>query len=127
MAALRFHERVVIVTGGAGGIGLATAHRFGREGARVVIADRDDARGRQAAAALHREGGEALALACDVASEADVIRVVDTALDRFGRLDVIVNNAGRPLAPLVPAIVSLCNAQGRGWGPAPVDLPPRPA
>jgi NAD(P)-dependent dehydrogenase (short-subunit alcohol dehydrogenase family) len=91
---MQFQDKVVIVTGAGSGIGLATALRFGAEGARVVIAEFDEAKGRSAEAQLRAAGADAIALRCDVASEADVTRVVDAAFARWGRLDVIVNNAG---------------------------------
>ena len=91
---MRFQDKVVIVTGAGSGIGLATALRFGAEGARVVIAEFDEAKGKEAEAQLRSCGADAIALRCDVASEADAIRVVDAAFERWGRLDVIVNNAG---------------------------------
>jgi glucose 1-dehydrogenase len=91
---MQFKDKVVIVTGAGGGIGLATALRFAAEGARVVIAEFDEAKGKAAEAALRDAGGEAIAERCDVSIEADVERVVDGALQRYGRLDVIVNNAG---------------------------------
>jgi len=91
----RFLDRVVIVTGGAGGIGRATAQRLAAEGARVVLAD-FDADGASAAVETLRAKGapDALAVPCDVGSEADVARTVDAAFTRFGRLDAVVNNAG---------------------------------
>jgi NAD(P)-dependent dehydrogenase (short-subunit alcohol dehydrogenase family) len=91
---MRFQDKVVIVTGGAGGIGLATAQAFGREGARVVVADFDEAKAKAAEATLRGAGADALALRCDVASESEVAGVVDQVLGRFGRLDIVVNNAG---------------------------------
>lgn len=95
MTTVRFEDKVVIVTGGASGIGLATGLRFGREGARVVVADWHEARALQAAETLLREGApDALAVTCNVALETDVARAVDATLRRFERLDVIVNNAG---------------------------------
>lgn len=97
--------KVVIVTGGASGIGLATAARFAREGSRVVIADLVEDKARTAAAGL--QGGEAMGVRCDVSNEAQVEAAVQAALDRWGRLDVVVNNAGlmifRPLVEITAA------------------------
>ena len=83
-------NKVAVVTGAARGIGAALARRFGREGARgVVAADIDE----EALAALAREIG-ALAVPCDVSREADVGRVVHAAEDAFGPIDVFCSNAG---------------------------------
>jgi NAD(P)-dependent dehydrogenase (short-subunit alcohol dehydrogenase family) len=91
----RFDGKVAIVTGGAGGIGLATALRLAGEGARIVIADHDDAKVRAAAESVRAAGAQgAIASACDVGVEADVARTVDAAIAAFGRLDIVVNNAG---------------------------------
>jgi NAD(P)-dependent dehydrogenase (short-subunit alcohol dehydrogenase family) len=92
----RFRGKVALVTGAASGIGLATAQRFAAEGAHVVLADRDGDKAAEAARQLTADGGapEALAVACDVAKEADVAQAVQRTLQRFGRLDVVVNNAG---------------------------------
>ncbi|HYD79496.1 MAG TPA: SDR family NAD(P)-dependent oxidoreductase [Paucimonas sp.] len=100
---MRFQDRVAIVTGGAGGIGLATARRLAREGARIALADIDAAELDAAAARLKAEGcGDVLPSVCDVAREEQVRAVVDQACDRFGGLDIVVNNAGlmifKPLA-----------------------------
>jgi meso-butanediol dehydrogenase/(S,S)-butanediol dehydrogenase/diacetyl reductase len=102
---LRFADRVAIVTGGAGGIGLATASRLGSEGARVIVADLDEKAGIEAAGKVRAGGApDALAVACDVAREDQVEAAVAAAFDRFGRLDGIVNNAGlmlfRPIVEL---------------------------
>lgn len=87
----RFTDRVAVVTGGASGIGLATARRLVAEGGRVVVADLDA----DALAAVADELGEAVVtVACDVAVEDDVERLVATAGERFGRLDVAFANAG---------------------------------
>jgi NAD(P)-dependent dehydrogenase (short-subunit alcohol dehydrogenase family) len=87
---MRFRERVVLITGGSRGIGRAAAEAFRREGARVALTARDPARGRQTAADLQ----DALVVPADVRSHADCDRVVTATLERFGRLDVLVNNAG---------------------------------
>jgi len=94
-AARRFEDKVVVVTGAASGIGLAAATRFGREGARVVIADRDAAHAAAAVDAVKGAGApDAWACACDVSDEGQVTACVAGAVERFGGVDVIVNNAG---------------------------------
>ena len=92
---MRFSGKVVVVTGGASGIGLATARRFASEQAKVIIADRDIAKAEAAAQQLRAEGAaNVLASTCDVSMEAQVQATVDVAVKQFGRLDVVVNNAG---------------------------------
>src|SRR4026207_1015260 len=92
---MRFRDKVAIVTGAASGIGLATARRLGSEGARVVIADlKGDAAERSAASLREAGAPDALGVACDVSSDVQVAGTVKAAMDRFARLDVVVNNAG---------------------------------
>lgn len=85
--------QVSVITGGGQGIGLAIAHRLVAEGARVVLGDIDLSGAEEAAVAL---GGDTVAIArrCDVVSADDVGGLVQSAVDHFGRLDVMVNNAG---------------------------------
>jgi NAD(P)-dependent dehydrogenase (short-subunit alcohol dehydrogenase family) len=91
----RFADRVVIVTGGASGIGLATVLRVASEGARVVVADLDEGHAGAAADRVKNAGGpDALAVKCDVADEVSVRGCVAKALSTFNRIDAIVNNAG---------------------------------
>lgn len=94
MTAQRLLGKTCIVTGGASGIGEASVRRFVREGAEVLIADRN----LQAADALARDlGGAVTAIGCDVRRESEVKAVADSAMQRWGRIDVLVNNAGSEL------------------------------
>jgi NAD(P)-dependent dehydrogenase (short-subunit alcohol dehydrogenase family) len=91
---MRFADQVVIVTGGAQGIGRACVEAFADEGAAVVIADIAVEAGRQAADAINERGGRARFIATDVGDAAQAQGVIDQTLDAFGRLDVLINNAG---------------------------------
>lgn len=88
------NDRVVMVTGGAQGIGMAISTAFARAGAWVAIADIDPEAGAELAATLVADGCQAVSVPTDVAEEQQVSRLVKTVLDRWGRLDVLVNNAG---------------------------------
>ena len=90
----RFAERVVVVTGGSSGIGLALARRVASEGARVVLGARGRDAGEAAAREIGAAGGHAAFVAADVTDEAQAAGLVDAALERFGRLDGAFNNAG---------------------------------
>jgi NAD(P)-dependent dehydrogenase (short-subunit alcohol dehydrogenase family) len=91
---MRLAGKVALISGGARGMGAAAARLFAREGARVVIGDVLDAEGKRTEAEITRAGREAAFVHLDVTSEADWERAVATAVGRFGRLDVLVNNAG---------------------------------
>ena len=85
---------VVLITGALTGVGRATALAFAREGARLVISGRRDDAGRTLSAQLRELGAEAEYVHADVQLEADVSRLIDRVIERFGHLDIAVNNAG---------------------------------
>ncbi|MDX3907184.1 MAG: glucose 1-dehydrogenase [Pigmentiphaga sp.] len=89
----RLENRVAIVTGGGHGIGKAYARRLAGEGARVVIAELDEAAAHAVARELAEAGHQALAVATDVSDPASCQRMAAAAMERFGRIDVLVNNA----------------------------------
>jgi glucose 1-dehydrogenase len=88
---VKLHDKVALVTGAANGIGLACAQAFVREGARVMLADVNEAAARAAAEGI---GAAAAFIACDVSKKSDVDSAVAATVEKFGRLDILVANAG---------------------------------
>src|SRR5207253_8570626 len=93
-SAMRLAGKVALISGGARGMGAAEARLFAREGARVVIGDILEAEGRAVEADIKTKGGEGVFVRLDVTREADWQAAVGQAVSRFGKLDVLVNNAG---------------------------------
>lgn len=91
---MEFEGRVIVVTGGASGIGRACVSAFAAEGGRVVLADWDVAQGEQVTAEVRAAGGDALFVATDVTRGEDAERLAQTTVAHYGGIDVLVNNAG---------------------------------
>ena len=89
----RLNDKVAIVTGGGGGIGGATARALAREGASVVVVDIDLAAAERVASGIEEVGDHAMAFQADLSDEAQVIATIDATVSRYGRLDVLHNNA----------------------------------
>ncbi len=90
---MRLKDKVVIVTGGGVGIGRAYSFGLAKEGARIVVADIQEEEARKVASDIQREGGEAVAVPVDVVSVEKTRSMAEAALQRYGRIDVLVNNA----------------------------------
>lgn len=91
---MSFTDQVVVVTGAAQGIGRSVAEAYAVAGAKVVLADYQEAEGAAAAASIRNEGGEAIFVQCDVRIERDITNLFRTTVEEFNQIDVLVNNAG---------------------------------
>src|SRR5438093_2935921 len=92
-ANMKLKDKVTLITGAGAGIGRAIALRFAREGARVVVAEIDSHKGQSTVEAIQRSEGTAIFIRTDVSDESDVKAMAASAANRFGRIDVLVNNA----------------------------------
>src|SRR2546429_3047585 len=116
---MRLKEKVALVTGGAHGMGAAEAKLFAKEGARVVVADVRDGDGKAVIDQITSAGGQARFVHLDVTRETEWQQAVAFAVSTFGKLDVLVNNAGisggldaRPISTTAPAKLQGSNAKG---------------
>jgi 3-oxoacyl-[acyl-carrier protein] reductase len=91
---MRLKDKVAVITGGANGIGRETAFTFVREGARVVVADFDEATGKEVVVQLTGEGGRVVFQQVDVSNQESVKQMINGAIEAFGRIDILINNAG---------------------------------
>jgi NAD(P)-dependent dehydrogenase (short-subunit alcohol dehydrogenase family) len=91
---MRLENKVALITGGASGMGASMARIFAREGAKVVVADMLEAEGREVAAEITRNNGSAIFQKLDVSSEAEWRAAIDATLAAYGKLDILVNDAG---------------------------------
>ncbi len=91
---MRVKDKVVILTGAGSGIGRATAVLFAKEGAKQVLSDIDEAGGQETLAMVKNVGGDAIFMRCDVRAGADVKNMVEKTVEKYGRIDILINNAG---------------------------------
>jgi dehydrogenase/reductase SDR family member 7B len=94
MNTIEMKDKVIIITGGSSGIGRACALRFAKAEARVVISARNAERLAEVEQEIRALGADVLAVQGDVANENDCVRLINETLNRFGRIDVLINNAG---------------------------------
>lgn len=104
-------NKTIIITGASRGIGEAAARHFAEAGAHVVLAARSEARINKIAKEINDAGGAATAVRCDVSQPADVARLIDTAIETTGSIDVLINNAG-----MIDPIARLAESDPEAWG-----------
>lgn len=107
---MNFMDKVVVVTGASRGIGEAAALHFASRGAHVLLAARNADRIEEIASSLRAKGGSAYAVACDVSDPEQVDSLISGAKDKFGRIDILINNAG-----LIDPIARLADSEPNEW------------
>jgi len=95
--AMRLEGKVALITGAGSGIGRATAEMFSREGAKVAVVDLSPEAGEQTVESIHEAGGDSIFIQADVSDSVDVQRMIASTVERWGRIDVLYNNAGIPM------------------------------
>ena len=90
----RVHNQIAIVTGAAKGLGQSISYRLAKEGAKLVLADIDIAKLKETSKVIENEGGQVIAVECDVTEEEPAQNLIKTAMDEFGQIDILVNNVG---------------------------------
>ncbi len=95
---MRLENKVAIITGSASGMGKASALRFAEEGAKVVVADLNEEQAAAVAEEIKTKGGDAISVKVDVTDNGQIENMIKTCIDTYGRVDILYNNAGMPMA-----------------------------